>query len=56
LENLRYYAVAEALALDLADITQEVLQNLLTYLALTPEQRAGRILTPIFRYTGWSME
>jgi 8-oxo-dGTP pyrophosphatase MutT (NUDIX family) len=56
LENLRYYAVAEALALDLADITQEVLQNLLTYLALTAEQRARRILTPIFRYTGWSME
>ncbi len=56
LENLRYYAVAEALALDLADITQEVLRNLLTYLALTPEQRAARRLTPIFRYTGWSVE
>jgi 8-oxo-dGTP pyrophosphatase MutT (NUDIX family) len=56
LENLRYYAVTEALALDLADITQEVLGNLLAYLAMTAEQRAGRTTTPIFRYTGWSVE
>jgi 8-oxo-dGTP pyrophosphatase MutT (NUDIX family) len=56
LENLRYYAIAEALALDLADITQEVLRNLQTYLAMTPERRAARTLTPIFRHTGWSLE
>jgi 8-oxo-dGTP pyrophosphatase MutT (NUDIX family) len=56
LENLRYYAVPEALALDLAEITQEVLRNLLAYLAMTPEDRAARTATPVFRYTGWSME
>ncbi len=56
LENLRYYAVAEALALDRADITQMVLENFLAYLALTPEQRQARTQTPLFRYTGWSLE
>jgi 8-oxo-dGTP pyrophosphatase MutT (NUDIX family) len=56
LEDLRYYAVAEALALDLADITQMVLENLLDYLALSPEQRAARTQTPLFRHTGWSLE
>jgi 8-oxo-dGTP pyrophosphatase MutT (NUDIX family) len=56
LENLRYYAVAEALALDLADITRMVLENLLVYLALGPAQRAARTVTPLFRYTGWSVE
>jgi 8-oxo-dGTP pyrophosphatase MutT (NUDIX family) len=56
LENLRYYAVAEALALDLADITQMVLENLLTYLALSPAERTARTLTPLFRYRGWTLE
>jgi 8-oxo-dGTP pyrophosphatase MutT (NUDIX family) len=56
LENLRYYTVAEALALDLADITQMVLENLLKYLALSTEQRAARTQTPLYRYTGWSFE
>ena len=56
LENLRYYAVAEALALDLADITQMVLENLLAYLSLTPAQRIARTLTPLYRYRGWTLE
>jgi 8-oxo-dGTP pyrophosphatase MutT (NUDIX family) len=56
LENLRHYAIAEALSLDLAEITRNVLEHLLTYLALTPERRASRTLTPIFRHTGWGME
>ncbi len=56
LENLRYYAIAEALALDLADITQNVLEHLCNYLALTPAERTARMLTPIFRYRGWGLE
>jgi 8-oxo-dGTP pyrophosphatase MutT (NUDIX family) len=56
LENLRYYAIEEALALDLADITRMVLENLLSYLALSPEQREARILTPLYRYRGWTLE
>ena len=56
LENLRYYAVAEALALDLADITQMVLENLLRFLAMSPAERAARERAPVFRYTGWSEE
>ena len=56
LENLRYYAVAAALASDLADITQMVLENLLTFLALTPAERATRTLTPFYRYRGWTLE
>jgi 8-oxo-dGTP pyrophosphatase MutT (NUDIX family) len=56
LENLRYYPVADALALDLADITRHVLENLLTYLALSPTDRAARTLAPLYRYTGWTLE
>jgi 8-oxo-dGTP pyrophosphatase MutT (NUDIX family) len=56
LENLRYYAVAEALALDLADITQCVLENLLSFLAMSPAERAARRLTPLYRHTGWTLE
>lgn len=56
LENLRYYPVTEALSLDLADITQSVLENLLIYLALTPAERTARTRTPLYRYTGWSLE
>ncbi len=56
LENLRYYPIAEALALDLADITQMVLENLLTFLAMPAAERAARTLTPIYRYTGWKLE
>jgi 8-oxo-dGTP pyrophosphatase MutT (NUDIX family) len=56
LENLRYYTVAEALALDLAEITQMVLENFLAYLAMDEAARAARTLTPLYRHTGWTME
>ncbi len=56
LEDLRYYAVAEALSLDLADITLEVLGNFRNYLALGPAERAARRLTPLFHYRGWTVE
>jgi 8-oxo-dGTP pyrophosphatase MutT (NUDIX family) len=56
LENLRYYPVTEALSLDLADITQSVLENLLIYLSLTQAERAARTRTPLYRSTGWSLE
>ncbi len=56
LEDLRYRAVAEALTLDLADVTQMVLENLLAYLALAPAERMARTLTPIYRYRGLRTE
>jgi 8-oxo-dGTP pyrophosphatase MutT (NUDIX family) len=56
LEGLRYYAVAEALALDLAHVTRAVLQKLLEWLALSPEQRAARPTTPVMLERGWEQE
>jgi 8-oxo-dGTP pyrophosphatase MutT (NUDIX family) len=56
LENLRYYGIAEALSLDLADITQLVLEYLQTYLAMSPAERAARRQTPFYRSRGWIME
>ena len=41
LEALRFYGVAEAMALDLAFVTRAVLEQLLTWRASSPEQRAA---------------
>ncbi len=56
LEGLRYYGVAEALALDLALPTRKVLEELLAWLALSPEQRRARERTPLLRQRVWRME
>jgi 8-oxo-dGTP pyrophosphatase MutT (NUDIX family) len=50
LEGLRFYPIAEALALDLALATRFVLENLKLWLALSPEQRASRTTTPLLRF------
>jgi 8-oxo-dGTP pyrophosphatase MutT (NUDIX family) len=56
LEDLRWYGLAEALALDLAYPTRAVLEQLRAYLALTSEERAARSLTPTMRDRNWALE
>ena len=56
LEKLRWYAIDDALGHDLAGITRDVLRNLQTYLAMSPEQRRARSETPINQQNRWRME
>ena len=57
LEELRYYAMAEALALDLAMPTRRVLERLRLWLEMSPDERAARTHTPVMlRDKGWRME
>jgi 8-oxo-dGTP pyrophosphatase MutT (NUDIX family) len=49
LENLRWYGVNEALALDLARPTRVVIGILQDWMAMHPEARAKRVLTPVMR-------
>ena len=56
LEDLRYLPVAEALALDLALVTREVLQRLQTWLALPPEGRRTRAQLDVFKERRWRLE
>ncbi len=57
LEGLRYYTMAEALALDLAMPTRRVLQRLRLWLATSEAERAAQTHTPVMhRDRGWRME
>jgi 8-oxo-dGTP pyrophosphatase MutT (NUDIX family) len=56
LEDLRYFPLAEALALDLAQVTCGVLRHCAAWLALTPEQRQARTRTPVMFDRVWSEE
>jgi 8-oxo-dGTP pyrophosphatase MutT (NUDIX family) len=57
LEGLRFYGMAEALALDLAMPTRRVLERLRLWLAMSATQRAGQTHTPVMhRDRGWRME
>ena len=56
LEALRYYALDDALAQDLAGITREVLHNLQAFLAMSTDERAARAETPINHRNVWRME
>ena len=56
LENLRWFGIEEALALDLALVTREVLQTLQSWLALSPAARRTRAVTPVFRLRRWREE
>lgn len=56
LENLRWYGLAEALALDLAYPTRKVLEQLTSWLALTPDARQTLKVTPTLRQRAWVME
>lgn len=56
LEELRWYPLEAALALDLALVTREVLQTLSAWLALSPADRMARAATPVFRLHRWREE
>ncbi len=56
LEDLRWFGIEEALALDLALVTREVLQTLQAWLALPPPARRTRPVTPVFRLRRWREE
>lgn len=56
LEGLRFYALSEALALDLALVTRKVLEQLRAYLDLTDAQRRARDRTPVLHQRAWQME
>ena len=56
LEGLRWYGVAEALALDLARPTRAVIGLLQAWLAMSPAERAGRVTVPVMRLRKWTME
>jgi 8-oxo-dGTP pyrophosphatase MutT (NUDIX family) len=56
LEDLRFYPVEEALALDLAQVTRGVLQRLEEWRALDPAARAARPRTPVLHELAWGEE
>ncbi len=56
LEALRYYPIEEALALDLALPTRQVLQRLRPWLAMSAEERLARRRTPVYDRRTWSLE
>lgn len=57
LENLRFFAMEEALALDLALPTRRVLERLRVWLAMSEAERAAQTHSPVMqRDQGWRME
>ncbi len=56
LEGLGYLRVAEAVALDLALVTREVLQRLQLWLALPPAARPAREKLDVFKKRQWRLE
>ncbi|MBC7800911.1 MAG: NUDIX hydrolase, partial [Gemmatimonadaceae bacterium] len=56
LEDVRFYAVGEATALDLVLVTREVLDRFMAWIALPPSLRQGRAQTDVFRQRKWRLE
>jgi len=56
LEDLRWWGIEEALALDLARPTRAVIGLLQAWLVLTPTERAARTQVPVMRKRVWGME
>jgi 8-oxo-dGTP pyrophosphatase MutT (NUDIX family) len=56
LENLRFYEMHEALALDLALPTRLVIERLRQWLTMSPDERLAQTHTPVLRNRGWRME
>ncbi len=57
LEGLRFYAMHEALSLDLAMPTRRVLERLRLWLAMDEEERSAQTHTPVMLHDrGWRME
>lgn len=56
LDNLRFYTMAEALALDLAAPTRRMLEQLRAWLAMSEAERDARSHFPVLKDRGWRME
>ena len=56
LQGVRFYPLREALALDLALVTGEVLRRFEAYLALDAEGRQNRTETAVFKQRSWGLE
>jgi 8-oxo-dGTP pyrophosphatase MutT (NUDIX family) len=56
LENLRFYDMAEALALDLAAPTRRMLEQLRGWLAMSEAERSSRTRVAVLKDRGWKME
>jgi 8-oxo-dGTP pyrophosphatase MutT (NUDIX family) len=56
LEDLRWFGVNEALALDLVNATRGVLTKLLEWLAMSPQERTSRTTTPAMLSRVWHEE
>ena len=56
LENLRYYGMHEALALDLALPTRLVIERARLWMAMSEAERHERTHAPILRHQAWRME
>lgn len=57
LDNLRFYGVDEAMALDLALPTRRVMERLLLWMGMSVEQRLAQTHTPVLKQDrGWVME
>ncbi len=56
LEDLRWFAVSEALALDIAAATRGVLERLTEWLAMVPDLRVARARTPVMFSRVWREE
>jgi 8-oxo-dGTP pyrophosphatase MutT (NUDIX family) len=56
LEDLRWYGVREALALDLHPVQRGVLEHLRAWLDLPPAERSTLQTTPVFRNMRWRPE
>ena len=56
LEELRWYGLAEAMALDLAAATRGVFEKLMEWLAMPPGHRAARTRTPTMISRVWQEE
>lgn len=56
LEDLRWWGVDEALAMDLAGPQRRVLQRLMVWLAMSPEARAAEAQVATLWWRDWEME
>jgi 8-oxo-dGTP pyrophosphatase MutT (NUDIX family) len=56
LDNLRFYDMTEALALDLAAPTRGMLEQLRTWLTLSETERNARTHVPVLKDRGWRLE
>ncbi len=56
LEELRFFDMEEALALDLAAPTRQVLQRLKLWLAMSPQEQIERHQTPVYQNRVWGVE